>query len=122
YKKRLSTIAFGLISVSAMTGCTTPSSAPDFEQITVYTAVEADQLKRYQWELRKAHPELKVKWVRDSTGVITAKLLAEQKNPQADVVMGLALTSLLVMEKNNLLQPYRPQNVEQLKTEFYSQK
>ena len=122
YKKRLSIIVFGLISVGIIAGCTTPSSAPDVEQITVYTAVEADQLKRYQWELRKAHPELKVKWVRDSTGVITAKLLAEQKNPQADVVMGLALTSLLVMEKNNLLQPYRPQNVEQLKTEFYSQK
>lgn len=85
------------------TACTTSSTSNDVEQITVYTAVEADQLKRYQWELRKAHPELKVKWVRDSTGVITAKLLAEQKNPQADVVMGLALTTLLVMEKKRLI-------------------
>jgi len=32
-------------------------------------------------------PTIEIKWVRDSTGVITAKLLAEKANPQADVVM-----------------------------------
>lgn len=121
-KKKISLCVLSLGTAYVMAGCTTSSVSQDAEQITVYTAVEADQLKRYQWELRKAHPELKVKWVRDSTGVITAKLLAEQKNPQADAVMGLALTSLLVMEKKDMLQPYRPHNVEQLKTEFYSQK
>ena len=121
-KKKIGLCVLSLGTAYLISGCTTSSVSPDAEQITVYTAVEADQLKRYQWELRKAHPELKVKWVRDSTGVITAKLLAEQKNPQADVVMGLALTSLLVMEKQQMLQPYRPQNVEQLKPEFYSQK
>ncbi|RKG29871.1 putative 2-aminoethylphosphonate ABC transporter substrate-binding protein [Acinetobacter tianfuensis] len=121
-KKKISLYVLSLGTAYLMAGCTTSSVSQDAEQITVYTAVEADQLKRYQWELRKAHPELKVKWVHDSTGVITAKLLAEQKNPQADVVMGLALTSLLVMEKKQMLQPYSPKNVEQLKTEFYSQK
>ncbi len=122
HHKKLSIFSLSLVAMCTLAGCTTSSSTHDVEQITVYTAVEADQLKRYQWELRKAHPELKVKWVRDSTGVITAKLLAEQNNPQADVVMGLALTSLLVMEQQNLLQPYRPQQVEQLKADFYSQK
>lgn len=92
------------------------------EEITVYTAVEADQLKQYQEELHKAYPELKVKWVRDSTGVITAKLLAEQKNPQADVVFGVALTSLLVMEKKDMLEPFKPEGIQNLKPEFVSQK
>ncbi|MEK5756862.1 putative 2-aminoethylphosphonate ABC transporter substrate-binding protein, partial [Acinetobacter variabilis] len=73
-------------------------------------------------ELHKAYPELKVKWVRDSTGVITAKLLAEQKNPQADVVFGVALTSLLVMEKKDMLEPFKPEGVQNLKSEFVSQK
>lgn len=122
YKKTIGAVAVSMLAASILAGCTTHSTSNDVQQITVYTAVEADQLKRYQWELRKAHPELRVKWVRDSTGVITAKLLAEQKKPQADVVMGLALTSLLVMEKNNMLQPYRPKGVEQLKPDFYSQK
>ena len=31
-----------------------------------------------------ANPDIKIQWVRDSTGVITAKLLAEKDNPQAD--------------------------------------
>ena len=99
HQKKFFSLTMSLTAACLSVACTTSSSSNEVEQITVYTAVEADQLKRYQWELRKAHPELKVKWVRDSTGVITAKLLAEQKNPQADVVMGLALTSLLVMEK-----------------------
>ena len=33
-------------------------------------------------------PNIELKWVRDSTGVITAKLLAEKANPQADVDHG----------------------------------
>lgn len=122
YRKTATTITFCIATAYLSVACTTSSRSNDAEHITVYTAVEADQLKRYQWELRKAHPELKVKWVRDSTGVITAKLLAERKNPQADVVMGLALTSLLVMEKNDMLAAYRPQGIEQLKPEFYSAK
>lgn len=116
-------IGSGMFAIVALnSGCTTNSVSQESEQITVYTAVEADQLKRYQWELRKAYPELKVKWVRDSTGVITAKLLAEQNNPQADVVFGLALTSLLVMEQKDMLQAYKPVGVEHLKTEFVSPK
>ncbi len=66
------------VVVAIQMGCSSATSKQS-EEITVYTAVEADQLKQYQEELHKAYPELKVKWVRDSTGVITAKLLAEQK-------------------------------------------
>ena len=109
------------VVVAIQMGCSSATSKQS-EEITVYTAVEADQLKQYQEELHKAYPELKVKWVRDSTGVITAKLLAEQKNPQADVVFGVALTSLLVMEKKDMLEPFKPEGVQNLKPEFVSQK
>ncbi|MCK7609137.1 putative 2-aminoethylphosphonate ABC transporter substrate-binding protein [Acinetobacter portensis] len=111
-----------LLSSLLLSGCTTNSVSQKQEELTVYTAVETDQLSRYQWALKKAHPELKIKWVRDSTGIVTAKLLAEKNKPQADVVMGLALTSLLVMDQENLLHPYRPKNIEALKPNFYSQK
>lgn len=60
-KKKISLCVLSLGTAYVMAGCTTSSVSQDAEQITVYTAVEADQLKRYQWELRKAHPELKVK-------------------------------------------------------------
>ena len=47
----------------------------------------------------KAYPDIEIKWVRDSTGVITAKLLAEKANPQADVVMGVAATSMAIFDE-----------------------
>ena len=53
-------------------------------ELLVYTALETDQVKAYQEGFNKAYPDIEIKWVRDSTGVITAKLLAEKANPQAD--------------------------------------
>ena len=50
-------------------------------QLLVYTALETDQLKAYQEGFNRVHPDIEIKWVRDSTGVITAKLLAEKANP-----------------------------------------
>jgi ABC-type thiamine transport system substrate-binding protein len=75
-------------------------------QLLVYTALETDQLKAYQEGFNKVHPDIDIKWVRDSTGVITAKLLAEKANPQADVVMGVAASSLALLDKNGMLEPY----------------
>ena len=55
-------------------------------ELTVYTAVEAEDLEKYAERFNKDHPDIEIKWVRDSTGIVTAKLLAEKDNPQADVV------------------------------------
>lgn len=49
---------------------------------------------------------MKLNIVRDSTGVITAKLLAEGKNTQADVVWGTAASSLLALDKKDMLKGY----------------
>lgn len=86
--------------------------------LTVYTALEADQLKAYQTQFETENPDVKIKWVRDSTGIITAKLLAEKAAPQADVVMGVAASSLLVLEKEGMLQPYAPKGVEKLSKQY----
>ena len=64
-------------------------------QLTVYTALETDQLKAYQAGFEKANPNIEIVWVRDSTGIITAKLLAEKSNPKADVIMGVAATPMI---------------------------
>jgi iron(III) transport system substrate-binding protein len=83
-------------------------------QLTVYTALETDQLKAYQEGFNKAYPDIELVWVRDSTGVITAKLLAEKANPKADVVMGLAATSLAIFETEGMLQPYAPAGLSRI--------
>jgi iron(III) transport system substrate-binding protein len=41
--------------------------------------------------------------------------LAEKANPQADVVWGLAATSLMLLDKEGMLQPYAPKGLEAIK-------
>lgn len=83
-------------------------------ELTVYTALEVEQLKPYQAAFEKQNPDIRIKWVRDSTGIVTAKLLAEKDRPQADVVWGLAGSSLAILEQQGLLQPYAPANLAQI--------
>ena len=89
--------------------------------LTVYTAVEAEDLARYAETFNKEHPDINIKWVRDSTGIVTAKLLAEKNNPQADVIWGLAGTSLLLMKSEGMLEPYAPKGVKKLDRKFVDQ-
>jgi iron(III) transport system substrate-binding protein len=91
-------------------------------QLTVYTALETDQLKAYQEGFNKVNPDIELVWVRDSTGVITAKLLAEKANPKADVVMGVAATSMAIFDSEGMLQPYAPPGLNRLAPEFRDSK
>lgn len=87
-------------------------------ELTVYTAVEAEDLKKYAERFNAAHPDIRINWVRDSTGIVTAKLLAEKDNPQADVIWGLAATSLLLLKAEGMLHPYAPEGLEKLDPKF----
>jgi iron(III) transport system substrate-binding protein len=87
-------------------------------KLTVYTALENDQLGPFKASIEKAVPEAEIVWVRDSTGVITARFLAEKDNPRADMVMGLAASSLLLFEKSGLLETYKPKGADALKEIF----
>lgn len=91
-------------------------------KITVYTAFENDELAPAKASIEKAVPEAEVVWVRDSTGVITARMLAEKDNPRADVVMGLAATSIIMFEKAGMLMEYKPKGIDQLKPLFLDSK
>ncbi|MGH7186007.1 MAG: putative 2-aminoethylphosphonate ABC transporter substrate-binding protein [Pseudomonadota bacterium] len=87
-------------------------------ELTVYTAVEAEDLKKYAERFNVDHPDIKINWVRDSTGIVTAKLLAEKNNPQADLIWGLAATSLLLFKGEGMLEPYAPKGLEKLDAKF----
>lgn len=91
-------------------------------ELLVYTAVEADELAKFKGAFEKAHPDIDIKWVRDSTGVMTAKLLAEKDNPKADVVWGLAATSLVLLANQGYFQGYAPKGVEKLDAKYVDPK
>ncbi len=107
-----------LFLLASAVGALVPAPATAQSALTVYTAVEADDLKKYAARFNEDHPNIQIKWVRDSTGVVTAKLLAEKANPQADVVWGLAATSLMVLNAEGLLLPYAPKGLEKLDAQF----
>jgi iron(III) transport system substrate-binding protein len=106
-----------VLPISIAVGLTSFTTA-NAADLTVYTAVEAEDLARYAEEFNKSHPDININWVRDSTGIITAKLLAEKNNPQADVIWGLAATSLLLMKSEGMLEAYAPNGVEKLDPKF----
>ena len=91
-------------------------------QLTVYTALETDQLKAYQEAFNKVEPNIEIKWVRDSTGVVTAKLLAEKANPQADAIWGVAASSMALFDNNGMLEPYAPLNLDAIMPQYRDKK
>lgn len=91
-------------------------------QLLVYTALETDQLKAYEQGFYREVSDVEIRWVRDSTGVITAKLLAEKANPQADVIFGVAASSLALLDTNGMLEPYAPINLDAIMMKYRDQK
>ena len=95
-----------------------PHALAQKTELLVYTALETDQLKAYTESFQKTNPNIDLKFVRDSTGVITAKLLAEKANPQADVIFGVAASSMEIFKAEGMLAPYAPAGFNALNRKF----
>jgi iron(III) transport system substrate-binding protein len=117
---RLSTLSKSLVLTGLLAVAAVASAQKT--QLLVYTALETDQIKAYQEGFNRVNPDIEIKWVRDSTGVITAKLLAEKANPQADVVMGVAASSLALLDKQGMLIPYAPLNLDAIMSQYRDKK
>jgi iron(III) transport system substrate-binding protein len=107
--------------VILLTACSTAEA--DIEdsltgEIVVYTTTPEELVERYLAIFKKEYPDIKVTYVRASTGPTTERLLAEADNPQADLIWGLAATSLLIIEWYELLQPYSPKGLERVDQRF----
>ena len=107
-------LVMGFAACAAMLMAGMPAQAQK-TQLTIYTALENDQLGPVKAAIEKAVSGVEVVWVRDSTGVITARFLAEKDNPRADMVLGQAVTALILFEKMGLLEPYKPAGADALK-------
>ena len=87
-------------------------------EITVYTALEEDDVKVYLEAFSKAKPDIKVNLLRLSTGDLVARILAEKANPRHDVIWGTALTQLSDPRILEMAEPYRPAGIDGVKTPF----
>ena len=100
-------------------------ASPAFAQktkLTVYTALENDQLDPFKKAFEADNPTIEIAWVRDSTGVVAAKLMAEKDNPRADIIWGLAASNVGLMASMGMLEPYTPAGATSLNPMFLSGK
>ena len=82
--------------------------------LLVYSSTDADNLKHYMDQFQKDNPDIKVKVVRESTGTMAAKMMAEKDNPQADVLFEMAATVALNMEAQGMFHPYTPKGMDKI--------
>ena len=107
--------AAALVGVALLSG---PAIAKT--TLTVYTALEAEELEPLRKAFVAEHPDLDIAWVRDSTGIITARILAEidSGETKADVFLGTSATSLLVVDALGMLLPYAPNGLDKIDSKF----
>ena len=86
--------------------------------IVVYSSAETDQLAPYKAAFEAENPGINVVWVRDSSGVMAAKILAERDNPRADVIFDIPLSSIAMFDSLGMVTPYTPSTASNLKPRF----
>lgn len=82
--------------------------------LTIYTALEDDEVTDYMAAAKVAMPDVQFHVLRLSTGDMAARLLAELKNPRADVIWGFAVTNMLDPRIHDELIKYEPQAAKEL--------
>ncbi len=92
--------------------------AADRPRLTIYTASQKEQVAATAEAVAQLLPGAEIEWVRASTGVITERVLSERDHPMADMIVGLSASSMLVLKQAGLLDPYRPEGVEHLRSSF----
>ncbi|WP_022728928.1 ABC transporter substrate-binding protein [Fodinicurvata sediminis] len=86
--------------------------------ITVYTALEEEEVAAYLEAAKEALPDIEVEALRLSTGDLGARLIAEADNPQADVLWGFAVTNILDPQISDQLEPYEAAGLDKLGDQY----
>ncbi len=94
------------------------TSAVQAEELTVYSAHAKEHFAELIAAFQEREPDLTINQILESTGPITARLLAEAENPRADVILGLSVTALVELEARDMLATYAPEGLDQIKPMF----
>jgi iron(III) transport system substrate-binding protein len=93
-------------------------STASADQLTVYTALEEEEIAAYVDAAQKAMPDTEINVLRLSTGKLGARILAEAGNPQADVIWGWAVSAMMDPQILEMLEPYTAKGVDVLPETF----
>jgi iron(III) transport system substrate-binding protein len=106
------------VIVASAGAALTTAAAQGRQTVTVYTSLQKELLAPYEAAFHKAHPEIQIAWVRDATGLLHARLLAERNNPRADVLFGVPVMNIIAFDKLGMIEPYAPKDYAELKPRF----
>lgn len=107
------------VMVGACTWLTGAAPAsPDVGQLRVYTTLNQDEVALYLEDFQIAYPDIQVAVEQMTAPALLARLLAERGAPQADLIWGVGLTSVLYLEWNDLLKPYTPVGLNRVESRF----
>jgi iron(III) transport system substrate-binding protein len=112
-------VAVGLLASALLVAPLTGAYAQSAQKtLTVYTSLQKELLGPYEAAFKAAHPEIQIAWLREATGTLQARLLAEKDNPRADVIFGVPIMSLVALDEAGLVERYAPKGYEALKPHF----
>ena len=112
-----SALAVAAVAAIAALGMTAPALAQK-TTLTVYTSLQKELLASYEAAFAKAYPDIQIAWLREATGTLQARLLAEKDNPRADVIFGVPIMSLVALDQAGLVERYAHKGYESLKPHF----
>ncbi|WPE23061.1 hypothetical protein ShzoTeo12_42790 (plasmid) [Shinella zoogloeoides] len=87
-------------------------------EITVYSALEEEEINLFVEKAKEELPDVKINVLRLSTGNLTARLIAEAGNPQADVVLSLPVTNIMNPTIEAMFEPYAVKGVDKVPAQF----
>jgi iron(III) transport system substrate-binding protein len=117
--RRLLKAASIMILLGLILGACGGAGAPEEgTTLIIYTSKENEEIAEYLPVAQAALPDLTLEVLRLSTGDLTARLLAERDNPQADVIWGVAATSMMIFQEEGMLEPYAPEGLEVILPQF----
>ncbi|MCW5734850.1 MAG: putative 2-aminoethylphosphonate ABC transporter substrate-binding protein [Enhydrobacter sp.] len=106
------------LAASALLLAALSASAQQRTRLQVYSTLEVANIGDFKRAFEAENRDIEILWLRDSTGVLTAKILAEQNAQRGDAIWGLAVTSTMLLKERGLLDPYAPTNLAALKPGF----
>lgn len=86
--------------------------------VTVYSALESDEIATYLDAAKKALPDIDIHVLRLSSGDLAARLLAESQRPRNDAIWGMAVTDMLDPRIAALLAPVHGTHIDRMPAAF----
>jgi iron(III) transport system substrate-binding protein len=103
--------SLGALAVAALAMAAASAHAG---KLVVYSSADPDALKVYADAFAKAHPQIQVEWVRDSSGALQRKVLAEGDRLRADVILAHPAGSLATLAQSGRLHAWEPKGLERV--------